>query len=86
MSPQEKIKNYFNKTDKGVKFQRNKKYYSILKENTTGRWIDENPLFVNKTQGLYPVFKTGGPQGKFTKNHQEFILKNLPETTEDLNI
>ena len=81
MTVEEKIKVLCNKQQKGIKFKRNKSYFSLLREVKKGYWINDEPLFRNETQGLFPVFKTGGPQGRFPKNHQEFILKELePET------
>ena len=70
-----------------MKFKRNKKYYSELRKIKDGYWVDDNPLFIAKDKGLYPVYKTGGPQGRFPKNHQELILKDisndLKQKTED---
>jgi hypothetical protein len=83
---EDKIKEHCNKQQKGVKFYRNKKYFSLLRKVKEGYWVNDEPLFINKTQGLYPVFKTGGPQGKFPKNHQEFILRNLVQEEEKWNI
>jgi len=62
-------------------FKRNKKFSScvILKEESKGRWMSNEPLFTCGSKGLYPVFKTGGPTGVFPKNHQEFILKEIKE-------
>lgn len=42
-----------------------------------GYWVSDMPLFINGSQGLFPVFKTGGPTGMFPRNHQELILKNI---------
>tara|TARA_R100000008_G_C3439355_1_gene93592 strand:- start:10 stop:225 length:216 start_codon:yes stop_codon:yes gene_type:complete len=64
-------------------FKRNKKFFSELKEEKKGYWVSQHPLFLCGDKGLYPVFKTGGPQGRFPKNHQEFILKNIKEEEED---
>ncbi len=61
-------------------FKRNKKYYSELKEKKKGYWVNLHPLFLCGNKGLFPVFKTGGPQGKYPKNHQEFILKDIVES------
>ena len=77
MGVEEKIKEHCNKQEEGIKFKRNKKYFSLLREVKKGYWLNDEPLFINKTQGLFPVFKTGGPQGRFPKNHQEYILKDL---------
>ena len=60
-------------------FKRNKKYFALLKEVRKGYWVDDNPLFIKGDKGLFPVFKSGGPQGRFPKNHQELILKSLKE-------
>ena len=62
-------------------FKRNKKFSScvILKEESKGRWMSNEPLFTCGSKGLYPVFKTGGPTGVFPKDHQEFILKEIKE-------
>tara|TARA_R100000781_G_scaffold114634_1_gene85965 strand:+ start:1006 stop:1221 length:216 start_codon:yes stop_codon:yes gene_type:complete len=60
-----------------VAFKRNKKYCSVLTELKEGYWVDSCPLFVCGDKGLFPVFKTGGPTGRFPKNHQELILKNI---------
>ena len=60
-----------------MNFKRNKKYFCLLTEERKGRWVDENPLFTCGNKGLYPVYKTGGPQGRFPKNHQELILKTI---------
>ena len=78
MSPEEKIRNYFKKTEKGVKFHRNKNYFSCLSEQEEGHWVCDNPLFVSDDQGLFPVYRTGGRQGVMNKNYHEFILKGLP--------
>ena len=64
-------------------FKRNKKFFSELKEEKKGYWVSQHPLFLCGDKGLYPVFKTGGPQGRCPKNHQEFILKNIKEEEED---
>ena len=58
-------------------FKRNKKYCSVLKKIREDYWVDESPLFLCGDKGLYPVFKTGGPTGRFPKNHQELILKEV---------
>ena len=58
-------------------FKRNKKYHSELKKVREGYWVSVYPLFISGNTGLYPVFKTGGPTGRFPKNHQEFIQKKL---------
>lgn len=58
-------------------FKRNKKYYSELKMEREGYWVSVHPLFIGGDKGLYPVFKTGGPTGRFPKNHQEYILKEV---------
>jgi len=60
-------------------FKRNRKFCAVLREEREGRWVCDNPLFTCGDKGLYPVFKTGGPTGRFPKNHQEFILKNIGE-------
>ena len=65
-------------------FKRNKKYYSVLREVHNGYWVDDNPLFCCEDKGLFPVFKTGGPQGRFPKNHQELILKNIGDKNDTL--
>ena len=49
-----------------------------LKMKREGYWVSVHPLFISGNKGLYPVFKTGGPTGRFPKNHQEFILKSFP--------
>ena len=51
-----------------------------------GYWVSVHPLFLYGNKGLYPVFKTGGPTGNFPKNHQEFILKEIGERNEEINI
>ena len=56
-------------------FKRNRKYCSVSKEIREGYWVDECPLFICGNKGLFPVYKTGGPTGRFPKNHQELILK-----------
>jgi hypothetical protein len=65
-------------------FKRNKKYFSLLRMEKEGRWISENPLFIEGNMGLYPVFKTGGPTGRFPKNHQELILKKIGDKDDTL--
>ena len=60
-------------------FKRNKKYCAVLSEEKPGYWVDSCPLFVSKEEGLFPVYKTGGPTGRYPKNNQEFILKKLEE-------
>jgi len=64
-------------------FKRSKKFYAELEETQKGRWVSKHPLFTCGDKGLYPVFKTGGPTGRFPKNHQEFILKNIGEEDGD---
>lgn len=61
-------------------FKRNKKYFSELKMEQEDYWVSLHPLFVNGNKGLFPVFKAGGPTGRFPKNHQEFILKNIGDS------
>lgn len=58
-------------------FKRNKKYCAVLSEVREGYWVDSCPLFVCGNKGLFPVYKTGGPTGRFPVNHQELILKNI---------
>lgn len=65
-------------------FKRNRKYFSELREKRNGYWVSEHPLFLCGGKGLFPVFKTGGPTGRFPKNHQEFILRNINEGEEDV--
>ena len=60
-------------------FKRNRKYFSSLKEEREDYWVSEQPLFLCGDKGLFPVFKNGGPTGRFPKNHQEFILKEVPK-------
>ena len=60
-------------------FKRNKKYCAVLTEMKRGYWVDSCPLFISKEKGLFPVYKTGGPTGRYPKNNQEFILKKLEE-------
>jgi hypothetical protein len=64
-------------------FKRNKKYFSSLTEVKEGYFLSEQPLFLCGKQGLFPVFKTGGPTGRFPKNHQEFVLKEVPKEVFD---
>ena len=61
-------------------FKRNKKYHAELKMEKDGYWVAQLPLFTCGNHGLFPVFKTGGPHGRFPVNHQEFIMKNLIES------
>tara|TARA_R100001082_G_scaffold61493_3_gene34310 strand:- start:324 stop:662 length:339 start_codon:yes stop_codon:yes gene_type:complete len=82
MSPEDKIRNYFKKSEKGVKFYRNKKYFSCLREEKEGNydvWVCDNPLFVSDNKGLYPIYRTGGRHGVMNKNYHEFLLKDLPD-------
>ena len=65
-------------------FKRNKKYFSELRMEREGRWVNEHHLFLCGNKGLYPVFKTGGPTGRFPKNHQEFILKEIGGNKNDI--
>ena len=65
-------------------FKRNKKYFSELKMKREGYWVSVHPLFISGNKGLYPVFKTGGPTGRFPKNHQEFILKEIGGSKDDI--
>jgi|TARA_R110000787_G_scaffold210944_1_gene320708 hypothetical protein len=59
-------------------FKRSREYTgAVLKEGRPGRWVSNKPLFTCGDKGLFPVFKTGGPTGRFPVNHQEFILKNI---------
>jgi hypothetical protein len=78
MSPEEKIKNYFNKNQKGVKFEKNKKYFSSLTEEEEGHWVCDNPLFVSSSKGLYPVYRANGRYGILNKNYHELVMKDLP--------
>ena len=64
-------------------FKRNKKYCSICREIKKGYWVDDSPLFTCGDKGLFPVYKTGGPQGRFPVNHQELILKSLKKGASD---
>ena len=65
-------------------FKRNKKYFSELKMKREGYWVSIHPLFISGNKGLYPVFKTGGPTGRFPKNNQEFILKEIGGNKDDI--
>ena len=65
-------------------FKRNKKYFSELRMEREGRWVNEHPLFLCGNKGLYPVFKPGGPTPSFPKNHQEFILKEIGGNKNDI--
>jgi len=59
-------------------FKRNRNYTgAVLSEEKPGRWVSNKPLFLCGNKGLFPVFKTGGPTGRFPTNHQEFELRNL---------
>ena len=60
-------------------FKRNKDYYAELKMEKDGYWVAQLPLFISGDKGLFPVFKNGGPHGRFPVNHQEFIMKDLIE-------
>tara|TARA_R110002012_G_scaffold12466_4_gene55549 strand:+ start:491 stop:760 length:270 start_codon:yes stop_codon:yes gene_type:complete len=60
-------------------FKRNKKYYCSLRENSEGHWADDNPLFISKSKGLFPIYRVNGRQGVMNKNYHEFELKNLPK-------
>lgn len=60
-------------------FNKNKKYYSSLKENEDGNWICSNPLFVGTDKGLYPIYRVNGRQGVMNKNYHELVLKDLPK-------
>ena len=62
-----------------MRFKRNKKYAGVLREVKKGYWVDDCPLFIAGDEGLFPVFKNGGPMGRFPKNHQELILKKIEE-------
>jgi hypothetical protein len=66
-------------------FKRNKKYFSELKEEKKGYWVSVHPLFLCGDKGLYPVFKTGGPTGRFPQNHQELILKDISNDLKEEN-
>ena len=65
-------------------FKRNRKYYAELRMKREGYWVSEHPLFLCGNKGLYPVFKTGGPTGRFPVNHQEFILKEVEGSKDDI--
>jgi hypothetical protein len=59
-------------------FKRNRNYTgAVLEEEKPGRWVSNKPLFLCGNKGLFPVFKTGGPTGRFPVNHQEFIVKRI---------
>ena len=58
-------------------FKRNRKFYCLLTKVKEDYWVSDIPLFIDGNQGLFPVFKAGGPTGQFPKNHQELILKQI---------
>ena len=65
-------------------FVKNKKYFSSLRNTEEGRWECDNPLWISKDKGLFPVYKTSGRQGVLNKNHHELILKDLKEKNDDI--
>lgn len=67
-------------------FEKNKKYFSCLREEKEGHWVCDNPLFMCGNKGLYPVYRTNGRYGILNKNYHELILKDIDkETLEMLN-
>ena len=67
-------------------FKRNKKYYCLLKEVKKNAWLSKEPLFICGNKGLFPVFNVNAKYGKFPKNHQEFILKEIKSESESRKV
>ena len=63
-------------------FEKNKDYFSLLREEKEGYWVCENPLFMCGNRGLFPVYRVNGRYGIMNKNYHELILKDIPN---DLN-
>ena len=63
-------------------FEKNKDYFSLLREEKEGYWVCENPLFMCGNRGLFPVYRVNGKYGIMNKNYKELILKDIPN---DLN-
>ena len=62
-----------------MEFQRNKKYFAELKEESKDMWVAQNPLFISGNKGLFPYFDTNNKHGLFSKNHKGLILKDIKE-------
>ena len=60
-----------------MEFKRNKGYFSLLRREGEERWVCDNPLFICKNKGLFPVYRTSGRQGILNKNYHELILKDI---------
>ena len=60
-----------------MEFKRNKKYVSLLRREGEERWVCDNPLFICRDKGLFPVYRTSGRQGVLNKNYHELVLKNI---------
>ena len=67
-----------------MKFEKNKKYFSLLREEKEGRWVCDNPLFKCGNKGLFPVYKTSGRYGVMNKNYHELVLKDINEGENDV--
>jgi hypothetical protein len=67
-----------------MEFEKNKKYFSCLREEREGRWVCENPLFVCGDKGLYPIYRANGRYGILNKHYHELILKPIDKETLDM--
>ena len=56
-------------------FEKNKKYFSCLKEEKEGHWVCENPLFICGDKGLYPIYRANGRYGVLNKHYH--LIKPL---------
>ena len=67
-----------------MEFKRNKKYVSLLTKVSETRWVCDNPLFISKDKGLFPVYRTNGKQGVLNKNYHELIIKDIGGEKDEL--
>jgi len=62
-----------------MEFEKNKDYFSILREEKEGRWVCDNPLFRCGDKGLFPVYRANGRYGIMNKNYHELVLKDIKD-------
>jgi hypothetical protein len=62
-------------------FEKNKKYFSCLREEKEGHWVCENPLFICGDKGLYPIYRANGRYGVLNKHYHELTLRDIDKET-----
>ena len=68
-----------------MEFKRNKKYFCLLTRINETRWECENPLFISRDKGLFPVYRSNGRHGVLNKNYHELILKDISNELKEEN-